>query len=138
MESRCPGRRLYFPLLYLTIPTVQLEKSLYYSTHPLPKKPVLFPSLFLLFFSSSCFNIFTLPNPNMWNSPKGPLKLQLICKVVLIQQSCRTLYLEWILEIIQFKYFPTAQHTDTQEPFKSQKWEGKSKWAEESWGSHPL
>lgn len=53
--------KFYFPLLYLTIPTVSLEKTLYDSTHPLPRKPVLSLLLLLSFASLPVWNISTCP-----------------------------------------------------------------------------
>lgn len=124
MKSKRPVLKFYFPLLHLTIPTVQLEKSPYYSTHPLPSKPVLFLSLFLLLFllcSSSCFKYLHSSYPLIQiygPASKAHASSTSSAKLYLTQEIHRILQLEWILEIIQFKYFPTVQQRDTQEHFK--------------------
>lgn len=142
MKSKCPALKFYFPQLYLTIPAVQLEKSLYYSTHPLPRKPVLFLSLFLLLCSSSCFKYLhsSYPLIQIYGLvSKAHSSATSSAKLYLTQQSHRILYLEQLLEIIQFKYFPTVQHRDTQKAFEKEVEMGREvKWAAEFWSSHLL
>lgn len=116
-----PGLKFYFPLLYLTVPTVWLEKSLYYSTHPLPRKPALFLPLFLLLCCSSCFKYLHSSQPLIQThcSESKPAAAPPLLQTCTCLRRHTDLHIGNRAELKELQYFPTVKVRDTLEPSAS-------------------